>query len=120
MANLLLLMPNLEAEELYYVEGLVREFSDVQLNQFATLYNAKRKDPQTILLLTLIGFLGVNGVHRFILDQVGMGILYIFTGGLCLIGTIVDLINHKKLTLEFNQKVSRQVAAMVNSIVPKT
>lgn len=120
MANLLLLMPNLEAEELHYVDGLLKDFSDLQANQFATLYNAKRKDPQTILLLTLIGFLGVNGVQRFVLDQIGMGILYIFTGGLCLIGTIVDLVNHKKLTLEYNQKVARQVAAMVSSMVPRT
>jgi len=119
MANILLLMPNLEAEELHYIDSLVRDFSDVQVNQFATLYNAKRKDPQTILLLTLIGFLGVNGVHRFVLDQVGMGILYLLTGGLCFIGTIVDLVNHKKLTFEFNQKVARQVASMVNSMVPR-
>jgi len=119
MANILLLMPNLEAEELHYIDSLVRDFSDVQVNQFATLYNAKRKDPQTILLLTLIGFLGVNGVQRFVLDQVGMGILYLLTGGLCFIGTIVDLVNHKKLTFEFNQKVARQVASMVNSMVPR-
>jgi len=43
MANILLLMPNLEAEELHYIDSLVRDFSDVQVNQFATLYNAKRK-----------------------------------------------------------------------------
>lgn len=120
MTNILLLMPNLEAEELHYVDSLVRDFSDVQVNQFATLYNAKRKEAQTILLLTLIGFLGVNGVQRFVLDQIGMGILYVFTCGLCLIGTIVDLVNYKKLTFEFNQKVARQVAAMVSSMVPRT
>jgi hypothetical protein len=42
-----------------------------------------------------------------------MGLLYLFTGGLCLIGTIVDLVNHKSLSFEFNQKVARQVAGMV-------
>lgn len=37
-------------------------------------------------------FLGVFGAHKFYEGKVGMGILYIFTGGLCGIGVIVDLI----------------------------
>ena len=34
-----------------------------------------------------------------------MGILYLLTFGLCYIGTIVDLINYKKLSLERNQEI---------------
>lgn len=113
MANLLTLMPNLEADEMYYVQDLVKNMSDTQLQQFATIYNSRRKDPQTILLLALIGFLGISGVHRFVLEQIGMGLLYLFTAGLCVIGTIVDIVNHKKLTVEYNQKIARQVAGMV-------
>ena len=45
----------------------------------------------------------------------GMGILYFFTGGLCLIGTIVDLVNHKRLTFEYNQQMARESMAMVAS-----
>jgi len=115
MANLLTLMPNLDSDEMFYVQTLVKEMNDNQVQQFATIYNSRRKDPQTILLLTLIGFLGVAGVHRFVLDQIGMGLLYLFTGGLCLIGTIVDLVNYKRLSLEYNQKVARQVAGMVTA-----
>ncbi len=37
-------------------------------------------------------FLGGFGIHKFYEGKIGMGILYIFTGGLCLIGVIVDLI----------------------------
>jgi hypothetical protein len=33
---------------------------------------------------------------------------------LCLVGTIVDIINYKSLAFEFNQKVARQVAGMIS------
>lgn len=115
MKNLLQLLPNAENEELNYIQGLVKDMNDEQIQQFAVIYNSRRKDPQMILLLTLVGFLGVAGIQRFIIDQIGMGLLYVFTGGLCLIGTIVDLVNYKSLAFEFNQKVARQVAGMVSA-----
>lgn len=37
-------------------------------------------------------FLGAFGAHKFYEGKIGMGILYLFTGGLCCIGAIVDLI----------------------------
>ncbi len=37
-------------------------------------------------------FLGFLGAHKFYEGKVGMGILYLFTGGLFAIGIIVDLI----------------------------
>jgi TM2 domain-containing membrane protein YozV len=117
MTNLLQLLPNVENEELNYIQGLVKNMNEEQLRQFAVIYNSRRKDPQMILLLTLVGFLGVAGIQRFIIDQIGMGLLYVFTGGLCLIGTIVDLVNYKSLTFEFNQKIARQVSGMVTATI---
>ncbi len=80
---------------------------------FVSMYRSRRKEPQIVLLTALIGFLGISGVHRFLLNQIGMGILYLFTGGLCLIGTIVDLVNHKTLALEYNQKMAYQILGMM-------
>jgi len=37
-------------------------------------------------------FFGFLGVHRFMKGDIGMGILYLLTGGLCGIGVIIDLI----------------------------
>ena len=37
-------------------------------------------------------FLGGIGAHRFYAGKIGMGILYLCTGGLCGIGALVDLI----------------------------
>jgi TM2 domain-containing membrane protein YozV len=115
MNRLLNLLPNVEQEELMYIQMLVKDMSDDQIRQFASIYNSRRKDPQTILLLTLIGFFGVAGVQRFVLDQIGMGLLYLFTGGICVIGTIVDLINYKRLAIEYNQKIARQVSSIVSN-----
>ena len=115
MNKLLTLLPNIEQEEMAYIQMLVKDMNDNQITQYASIYNSRRKDPQTILLLTLIGFFGVAGVQRFVLDQIGMGLLYLFTGGICVIGTIVDLINYKRLAIEYNHKLARQVAAIVSS-----
>lgn len=51
------------------------------------------KDKTTALILCLLGFVGLGGLHRFYLGHIGMGILYFCTGGLCGIGTIIDLLN---------------------------
>lgn len=81
---------------------------------FANVYRTRRKDPQVILITALLGLIVVAGVHRFLLGQIGMGLLYLFTGGLCLIGTIIDLVNHQRLAFEFNQKVAQEVATIMN------
>src|SRR5690554_2411036 len=114
MINLLQLLPNVENDELNYIQGLLKDMPEEKVKQFALIYNSRRKNPQTILLLTLVGFLGVAGIQRFVLDQIGMGLLYVFTAGLCLVGTIVDIVNYKSLAFEYNQKIARQVAGMVN------
>jgi TM2 domain-containing membrane protein YozV len=78
-------------------------------------YTSKRKSPQDILIFTIIGFFGVAGIHRFMMGQVGLGILYFLTFGLCWIGTIVDLVNNQALALEYNKKMgyeSFQMAKM--------
>ena len=113
MANIMQIMPYLNGDEMVYVQGLIKEFDDNQAQQFANMYSYRRRDPQTILLTCLLGFLGVAGVHRILLNHIGMGILYFITGGICLIGTIIDLINYQRLAFEFNSLAAQQVAIMV-------
>ena len=115
MANIFQLMPMLQGDELAYVQGVIKDMNDEQAQMFANIYNARRKDPQLILLVALIGFIGVAGVHRFILGQIGMGLLYFFTGGLCLIGTIIDLVNHKRLAFEYNVQVAQEVTRIAKA-----
>jgi hypothetical protein len=47
------------------------------------------------------------------INQIGIGILYFLTAGLCLIGTIVDIINYKNLAFEYNQKVAIEVSNLI-------
>jgi TM2 domain-containing membrane protein YozV len=116
MPNVFQLMPSLEGDEMAFVQELIKDMNDGQAQQFAMAYMARRKDPNNILIFTIIGFLGIAGIQRFVLNQVGMGILYFFTLGLCYIGTIVDAVNHKKLAFEYNSKQAQQVAALVRSV----
>lgn len=117
MANVMQFLPELEGDEMMIVAGVLKEMSDEQAAQFAYAYRSRRKDPQTVLLLTLLGFIGIAGIQRFVLDQIGMGILYFFTAGLCWIGTIIDLVNYKRLSVEYNQKHAHQLALMIRGTI---
>jgi TM2 domain-containing membrane protein YozV len=97
--------PGITPEEINFLQQVTADLSENQKKYFYMVYSGKRKNPQDILLFTLIAFVGVPGVQRFVLGQIGMGLLYVFTGGCCLIGTIVDLVNHKELTYEYNKKM---------------
>jgi len=116
MANVLEILPEIMGEEQMYISSLIKSMDDKQAQQFANVYRTRRKDPQTILLVTLVGFLGISGIQRFLTDQIGMGILYLLTGGICMIGTIIDLVNHKKIAFEYNQKQANQIAVMAKNL----
>ncbi len=111
--TLMNLLYNTTPEELIHINAVTKDFSNEQIQQFVMIYRGKRKDEQTILLTCLLGFVLIAGVHQFLLGRIGMGILYIFTGGLCFIGTIVDAVNHKQLALVYNQKMIGETMAMM-------
>lgn len=114
MANVLKHLPELEGMELGYIQGILKDMNDEQASLFSQVYRARRKDSQMVLILTLIGFFGFAGLHRFILGQVGLGILYLLTVGLCFIGTIVDLVNYKSLAYEYNLKVAHETLSLMS------
>ena len=103
-------LPELGEPEQSFLAQLTASLSEADVQQFAIAYRQGRKDPQIILLLAAIGFAGVPGLHRFVLGQVGIGLLYLFTGGLLLIGTIVDIVKHKELAFYYNREVAWRIA----------
>ena len=115
MQNILQILPELEGMEMTFVQRLIKDMSDEQVQLFANAYRSRRKDPLLILLTCLLGFLGFAGIHRFIIGHAGMGILYLLTAGICLIGTIIDIVNYKNLTFEYNQAIAQQVASLIRS-----
>ena len=67
--------------------------------------NTKNMNPIAYSCITV--FLGIFGVHRFIDSQIGLGLLYLFTGGIVGIGWIID-------------SVKSIVAAVSNSSINNT
>lgn len=56
-------------------------------------YGGPRKSKTVALILCIIGFFGIGGLHRMYVGKVGSGILHFFTYGICCVGTIIDLIS---------------------------
>ncbi len=116
MSNFYQFLPELQGRELMFVQGLTKDYTDDQMMNFANIYRARRRDPQLILLTALLGFVGFAGIQRFLIGQIGMGILYLFTAGLCFIGTIIDLINYQDLAMEYNQRMATEAAMLVKNM----
>ncbi|MGM0545080.1 MAG: TM2 domain-containing protein [Bacteroidota bacterium] len=113
MAHVIDYLPEIEGDEAAYIAKVMDPMGEKEADRFARVYRARRQGPQTILLTAIIGFFGVAGIHRFIVGQIGMGLLYLFTGGLCFIGTIVDVINYKNLAFEYNREVAREAVSLI-------
>ena len=94
-----------ELDELNMINNYTSDFSKEKLDKFLNIYVGKRQKRTNILLYTAIGFLGIAGIQRFSMGQNGLGIIYLLTLGIFYLGTLIDLINFKKLTLEANEKI---------------
>lgn len=69
------------------------------------------KDTTTMLIISI--FVGELGIDRFMLGSVGMGILKLLTGGCCGILWLIDLVNCKKMTRNYNyQKFIEAIAVL--------
>lgn len=109
--------PKIEGDELIFIQNIIKGFDENRTRQFITLYRQRRKDPQIILVTTLLGFIGIAGIQRFLLDQAAMGTVYLLTVGFCWIGTIIDLSNYKRLCFEYNKYQVQEVITLLDMSV---
>lgn len=109
------LIPSVEGEELLLLQSITADLNESELQNFIAVYNNRRRTKDQILISALIGFLGIAGIQRFLVGHIGMGFLYLFTGGLCCIGTIIDIVNHKQLCYEYNQKMARETRTIIEA-----
>ncbi|MET6999317.1 TM2 domain-containing protein [Chitinophaga defluvii] len=109
------ILPGIEQEELLWLQELTKHYPPEKLEQFIALYQLKRRDPEAVLICSLFGLVAIAGIQRFLLNQIAMGILYLFTLGFCFVGSIVDAINYRKLAWEFNKRASVEAASLLGS-----
>lgn len=86
-----------------YKMGLIKDaLSQLDDNKATTVLciYAELRDPSEVLLLSVL--LGFFGVDRFMLGEVGLGILKLLTCGGCYIWWIVDMVNAQERTREYN------------------
>lgn len=65
------------------------------VNQKSTYISKKGASPYSkglALILCCLGFFCIAGIHRIYVGKIWTGVLYIITGGLFAIGTIIDLV----------------------------
>ena len=115
MAQAMTYLPTIEGQELMFIQAIFDQLTDEEARRFSAVYSQRRRDPNMILMLAIVAtiFPLASGLHRFFLDKVGSGVVHLLTCGWCWIGTIIDLVNHKKLTFEYNAKVASEIAAML-------
>ena len=85
------------AEKIMYIKEKLSAMDESKLMMLQTI---ELKDPTTILLVSI--FLGSLGIDRFMLGDIGMGILKLLTCGVCGILTIIDWFTVSKKTKELN------------------
>lgn len=111
--NAYMMLPGITPEEMGFLQQATADLDENQKRNFFNIYSGKRKSPSDMLLFCILGLCIVPGLQRFIVGQIGMGILYLFTIGLCFVGSIVDLVNHKTLAFEYNKKMAYEAFQIV-------
>jgi hypothetical protein len=115
------LMPyllELSGSERIYIQNLIAQIPLQQAEVFLLEYRRRRKDPQTVLLAAVIGLVACPGFQRFLLGEVGMGLLFLFTAGFLAMGSIIDLCTYRTLARCHNENAARKIVAEFNAFAP--
>ena len=88
---------NLPADKIILVKEKMLAADESKFNLLTTV---DIKDTTTLLLISIL--LGGLGIDRFMLGDIGMGILKLLTGGVCGILTIIDWFTVQNRTRELN------------------
>lgn len=77
-----------------------QKLENASYSEIITLQSVELKDPTTMILISI--FIGGLGIDRFMLGDIGMGILKLLTIGCCGILTIIDWFTISKKAKEKN------------------
>jgi len=86
-----------------------RGMTDAQKMMFQTQFNGVRKDRTTGLILSVL--FGTAGIDRFYVGDTGIGLLKLFTAGLCGILYIADWFSIGNKVDDYNRLKAQEIAA---------
>lgn len=73
------------SSRLFFIKSRLETMDDTKL---MILSSVEYRDPTLILILSI--FLGYLGIDRFMIGDIGMGVLKLLTAGLCGILVVID------------------------------
>src|SRR5580658_1577278 len=100
----------------YEQQQLMEGLTDQQKNMFLAQYAAEHKDRTTLLLISI--FLGKFGVDRFMMDDIPMGLLKLFTLGCCGVLWIIDICTITNRVDDFNRALAQRIIAHMRQTPP--
>lgn len=100
------LLPELTGKGRNIIQGIMQNLCEKSAFEFAEIYRKKRVSAEKIMLLALLGYILLAGVHYFYLKNYSMGFKFLFSFGLFFIGTTYDISNAEDLAFEFNRKLA--------------
>lgn len=90
---------------------MMKDLTDTQKMLFTSQYDSAKKDPGTLLVLSIL--FGGFGVDRFMLGDMGMGIIKLLTFGGCGILALIDWFTTRGRTHEYNRKKATEILMAV-------
>ena len=89
------------------VQMMSRDLAPEQKMLFSSQLAASSKDRSTALILSVL--LGTLGVDRFYVGDIGLGLLKLFTIGLCGIMWLIDLFIIRGRADELNRRKAQEI-----------
>ena len=94
------IMTNAKYFEPTAIPMIKSKLEDMSDDSFMMLQTIELKDPTVLLIVSIL--LGSLGIDRFLIGDIGMGVLKLLTLGLCGILTLIDWFLIMKRTKEKN------------------
>lgn len=90
---------------------MMKDLNDQQKMLFTSQFDSAKKDRNMILILSVL--FGTWGIDRFLIGDIGMGILKLLTVGLCGILWLVDLFLIRGRVDEYNRKKATEILTTI-------
>ena len=88
-------------------QKMIEDLTDQQIMLFTSQYESVKKDRGTVLILSVL--LGTLGIDRFMIGDIGMGMLKLFTFGLCGILWLIDIFTIRGKVDDLNRKNANEI-----------